>query len=69
MKNEFIVQDTEIVLMKIINNKYDSPGANTEGIQEIVTYLTSHQDDTVFHMDYEVDYILIRVLCQPRMCT
>lgn len=46
-KDEFIVQDAEMALMKIIINKYDSPGTNTEGIQEIVTYLTSHQDDTV----------------------
>jgi hypothetical protein len=46
-KNEFIVQDAEMALMKIIINKYDSPVTNTEGIQEIVTYLTRHQDDTV----------------------
>ena len=46
-KDEFIVQDAEMALMKIISNKYDVPGTNTEGIQEIVTYLTSHQEDTV----------------------
>ena len=46
-KDEFIVQDAEMALMKIIINKYDIPGTNTEGIQEIVAYLTSHQDDTV----------------------
>lgn len=46
-RNEFIVQDAEMALMKIIINKYDAPGTNTEGIQEIVTYLTSHEDDTV----------------------
>jgi len=46
-KNEFIVQDAEMALMKIIINKYDTPGTNSEGIQELVTYLKSHEDDTV----------------------
>lgn len=46
-KDEFIVQDAEMALMKIIINKYDVPGTNREDIQEIVTYLTSHEDDTV----------------------
>jgi len=41
------VQDAEMALMKIIINRYDLPGTNTEDIQEIVTYLSSHQDDTV----------------------
>ena len=36
-----------MALMKIIINKYDTPGTNTEGIQEIVTFLKSHEDDTV----------------------
>lgn len=46
-KNEFIVQDAEMALMKIIINTYNAPGTNREGIQEIVTYLKNHEDDTV----------------------